>query len=209
MTIFAVPSEMRDGLRCTRLTRDLAVALALGDLVVDDAWVRGVLEGASGSQGAGESLRDERYRIKGVMSAQEVVPLGKDAPRDPSTGRSGLLAGLQVTVQGHDPQAVFTQDDVAFLLYCCGADVLGVVRALPKHDDETTLSVSLEESLDMDSIRKWGATPGGGATPSQRRRLVLNLGGEREDEESQAESGGDLTWLMNTLILQDTTHNYT
>ena len=90
-------------------------------------------------------------------------------------------------MQGHDPQAVFTQDDVAFLLYCCGADVLGVVR--PSQADETTLSVSLEESLDMDSIREWGLPGGGAAQPE--RRLVLNLGGERGTR-SQAEVG-DLT----------------
>ena len=75
MTIFAVPSEMRDGLRCTRLTRPGSGPRA--GRSCGGRCVGGGLEGASGSQGAGESLRDERYRVKGVIAPRRSCLLGR------------------------------------------------------------------------------------------------------------------------------------
>ncbi len=211
-TVFAVPSEMRGGLRCCHLTRDLALALAMGDLVVDCGWVQSVLQGDQdgGKQAVAERLRDESYQIKGVVSGQEVVERGRAAPRDASTGRSTLLAGLDVMLEGHDEQAVFTQDDVAFLLYCSGADVLGVTCTSSSDNGDTITGASLEESLVSEGA------PEECVSPSQSSRLKLCLGstqprhGSPRSGEEQEEGGGageDLRWLIRTLILQNPSHS--
>ena len=214
VTVFAVPSKMHDGLRCSRLTRDLAMALALGDMVVDIDWVQSVLEGVQEHRASDiiESLRNKLYLVTGVVSGEELVPIGNQVPRDPNTGRSDLLAGLEVTLEGKDPQAIFTQDDVAFLLYCSGADVLGVACDFSSRNSDFNVNASPEESLERESDSSMGEM----LAPSQRNRLKLCLGRGQtqcnsraffDEEEEEDEEGEDLRWLIRTLILQNPRHS--